>query len=851
MFCAINGTQVEVTFNKAPETAPVKEDFTIEGLDVLSVNAKAGSTTTFVVTTSAQTAGTTYNLVYKTQTKAFTAVQEVSTLQASSKSYVGQFGKSVTVEYTVLDQAGKPVIGVDVYVRAGSSNASDIANTPVVKTLTSDESGKIKFTYTRSDANFDDSVTAYVVSQPLVRDTNVRVKWTVSDVTQLTVEASQSGNVGHNTILEYDIDAKDINGAPLKKGEKVKVAFEYANSTIANAALPTVEQQLANGTWASVATNGGAVAINGAEVQLIEAGKAKIRVVYAVPAGTDGESKKIEVTPTFYYSETGNSLTNLTDEDSIFIAPSVSLVKQTPVLSLVEVKAGNQISTTGKKEYKLTAVDQFGNPFRGEVKLDALENADGLASTTGLTNYKISADMNGDTVFDKTGADKLTIDFGFNVDDKEDEDGIAIIKYELASGTSAELTPVAFVDKNGDDFISPNEVVTQAAKITFGQAQPSSIKVEAKAEETTVAGKIKFDVSTLDVEGNLYKPETPLVFELVKVANDGTETPVAATSTPYAITQADGTAVTSSYTSNQETIATTNVVDKKYSVEVDTSQFTVPSTNNDVYKLYVFADSNGDSVRQLDEVVGSDVFTTSSAILEQGKLTVDNTTTGGAIELKEGTINSAVDVGSAQTTGVTYTYELQDQGGNINAAATTVIWTITNPTDKDITVKLDSESDTVINAGSTKSFETATNVSGGTAKLKLTATDDSSDAVGLITVKAQAKSVSKTAQTNVTYFAPKGSIVNNSNSNDVTYTGTVKALNKDTDGDKDIKGDGTFFVLTTPVGDIVVDTSSVTTVDYIISGNTGSEASFEKALELGKTVKVEGQGNTSLTITLQ
>ena len=165
---AINGTQVEVTFNKAPEAAPKAADFQIDGLEVKSVNAKSGSDKTFVLTTSAQEAGKEYTVKYGEQTKKFTAVQQVSKLEAVTTNVTQQVGKEATVEYKVLDQAGKPVAGKEVYVRAGSSTAS-VGFPPVEKTIKSDENGVVKFTYTRNESTTE-AITAYVVDQPLLRE---------------------------------------------------------------------------------------------------------------------------------------------------------------------------------------------------------------------------------------------------------------------------------------------------------------------------------------------------------------------------------------------------------------------------------------------------------------------------------------------------------------------------------------------------------------------------------------------------------------------------------------------------------------------------------------------------------
>lgn len=857
---AINGTQVEVTFNKAPETAPTKVDFTVEGLEVLSVNAKSGSTTTFVVTTTAQTAGQSYTLKFGEQSKQFTAIQQVATLKADSISYAGQFGKEVTVEYTVLDQAGKPVAGQEVFVRAGA-DSSNVAQPPITKTVTSDENGKVKFTYTRSDATALDTLVAYVVNSPLVRNSDVTVSWTVANVSGLAIEASKSGTVGHNTILEYTIDAKDQNGVALAKGEKVQVAFDYSDATKSNVTgAPTVQQQLANGTWADVANNGGAVSTAGATVQLLETGKAKIRVVYSVPETAD---KQIQVTPKFYYSKAGRNLANLTAEDLITVAPSVTLVKQTPVLTLEAVKAGDQIPTNGTKEYKLTAKDQFGNPFRGSVTVDALENADGLSGTKDVTNYQVAFDANEDTVYELTYTNqKQTIDFGFGKQDSDNEDGVAIVSFKFAPGlgeTSTSFTPVAFVDADEDGFIGTKEISKQASKITFGQSAPSSIKVTAKSEEVTPTGKIKFDLSVLDAEDKPFKAESDIVFELVEVDDTGKETPV--TATGYTVTAGNDPV-----NSADGKIVAADQVAKAYSVELNVATIS-EIANKKSYKLYVYADADGNGGRQLDEVVGSASFTVSNALLSKGKLEVIAPAAGSAFQsfVDGSDINSAIDVAttSGDAANITYKYTLQDQAGEtVTTTDSATIWTVTNPTKKKMYIYVDGSKVDTLDAGATKSYTSAVGVS---SELGLGTEGGTTDSVGKVTVKAQATKVSKTAQTHVTYIAPSTSIVNKTTTTDktVTYTGVITAFNSDgnqnTDSrtgiDADKKTDANFFVITAgSVGDIVVDTVSLADrepakINYVIGGNTATEENFEAAVKVGSTVNVKVESG-KVTITL-
>lgn len=862
---AINGTQVEVTFNKAPKDAPKAADFQIDGLEVKSVNAKSGSDKTFVLTTTAQEAGKEYTVKYGEQTKKFTAVQQVSKLEAVTTNVTQQVGKEATVEYKVLDQAGKPVVGKEVYVRAGSSSAS-VGFPPVEKTVKSDENGVVKFTYTRNEATVDNSgvqyaeaVTAYVVDQPLVRESNVKVNWTVADTSRLTVKASAQGEIGHNTPVEYTIDAKDADNKPLAKGETINLNLTYANNSVLNANAIKVELKQTNGTWKDVTL---VAAKEAYKFDLVEAGKATVRVTYANPTAANAE-KAIEVVPSFEYAPNG---TTKEEEKSVAVAPALKFVQQKATLTLEPVSEGNEVAYDKTKDYVLTAKDQFGNPFRGEVTVDALENADGLSSTDAVADYILSVDSDGDEVFEKLGTTSIKINFAVGADDKVDEDGKVIVRVDNneTNKTTNELTLAAFVDTNADNYISDKEANVKADKVKFGQSGPSSIKVESKANSVAInssaVGTIDYAVTLLDKDGKEIKPTTPVVFKVQKY-NKTTKTWSDDSAAVISIKNAAGTELTDSslsgtatFTGGKYTILAGKAESKYAKVTVKPGS---TPTNNDEYRLVVFADGgkNPDGELQTDEVSANAEFTVETAQLTKASVASDVAT---YVFADGSALKDAVALTKANTDGVTYTYTTKDQSGTAFAVAadTTVTWTVTNNTDGKVT--LNDSSNTVLEKGETKTVSTTVASGASTTTLKaIAATTPTADAVteGNLVVKAQT-TVSGTATEQKTYIYAADKVVKASGSATpkVTYTGTVTSLNlngdKSTDGA--IKDDGNFFVINAgTVGDIVIDNIDEANVSYIVEGNTANEAAFEKAVKVGSSVLVSTDGTGKTTITLK
>jgi len=731
-------------------------------------------------------------------------------------------GKEVTVEYKVLDQAGKPVVGKEVYVRAGSDSAS-VGFPPVEKTVKSDENGVVKFTYTRNEATVNNSgvqyaeaVTAYVVDQPLVRNSAASVSWTIADTSRISVEATKAGKLGHGTAVEYTVEAKDADNKALAKGEDITLAFDYANTVSENNASVKVEQKQANGTWKEVTST-----ISGADITLLEAGKTTVRVTFT-PNDAD---KVIDVVPSFFYSESG-----VVDEKAtIAIAPALSFEKQKATLTLEPVSEETEVAYDKEKSYVLTAKDQFGAPYLGTVRVDSLENADGLSSTKAVANYSILADVDEDESFEETSNAATYL----NIDLSEDDNGKAIVNFKNTT-SSNKLTPVAFVNPTTAGYIDAKEANVKAPTITFGQEGPSSIKLASKTTTAAVSGTIDFSATLLDKAGKEVEPTTQLILKVQKY-NTSTKKWEDNSASTISILDEDNSEVG---TGTPYVIAAGDVASKYDKITV------TPAAAGD-YRLVAFSDNDASGTLETDEVSANAEFTVDEALFSKAELTSNAT-----YNYAEGSaLNNAIALATAKTA-VEYTYNLQDQSGNDFEAPTNgqkVTWTVTNTTDEDITVTDSDDGElATIKKGETKTVSTTAATTETSTAIKVIADADATE--GTVTVKATTN-VKNTATEQTTYIYAADKLVSDATTSKVTYTGTVTSFNLDTNANDSIKADGNFLVVTAgTVGDIVVDNS--TAVSYIVEGNTANEAAFEKAVKIGSTVLVstDGAGNTTITL---
>jgi trimeric autotransporter adhesin len=206
---AINNTTVEVTFDK-DVTDLASLDFKIEGLDIEGKVVKQTDAKTVVLTTKAQTAGTTYAVtVNGDKVGSFTGVAEVipTKIDVTSKSVQGVIGEQVSLTAKVTVPEGQSVANVPVTFNVTSDTTNN--DKKEVTVLTNAE-GVATYTYTRYYSGTD-SFTAYATKKSTVYSAG-KVYWanakqlTVKDITEATTLVNGSKKV-------YEINsAKNAGG---------------------------------------------------------------------------------------------------------------------------------------------------------------------------------------------------------------------------------------------------------------------------------------------------------------------------------------------------------------------------------------------------------------------------------------------------------------------------------------------------------------------------------------------------------------------------------------------------------------------------------------------------------------
>ncbi len=237
------------------------------------------------------------------------------------------------------------------------------------------------------------------------------------------------------------------------------------------------------------------------------------------------------------------------------------------------------------------------------------------------------------------------------------------------------------------------------------------------------------------------------------------------------------------------------------------------NTGTATIKVQLFNDKNSDDKMNAGEELTSEVtvvYTVEASKIAKGSIEGTNANADGTA--------SHMDVSTGTDT---LTYSLLDQAGNgiTTAAATDVVWTITNTGDKKITV----------NDGVAKELAAGAT---GTYTTKSTVGAKASTTIDIVSAEPYKVEVSalpaggETATEHDLYFYS----LEIANTDNKTFTGTVAAFDNSAN----------WIILDTAVGYVLVDNSTAAT--YKIGVNSADATAFGKALEVGKTLKVTADG---------
>lgn len=279
---AVSNTVVEVEF-KAAQARALREDFTIEGLDVINATLKPGQPSFARLTTSSQEEGVTYRLYFKGEFtgKSFTGLgvsdvipnsihlvipkmigdvteNEPNTQIDGFKSNAKKFGEMYRIEAYVLTGEEDNKANIEVNFDIDSMGGM---NPDMSLTATTNEDGYAWVEYTRNHAGTD-FVTATVTGAPAsVRDVT-RVFWGIRDILEVKItdvagneiEPNEDGTIEviNGTTLHYKLTLRDPRSGSFILNEPINVTFHEnlddfdgttANNTSARVADPRLGNQ--------------------------------------------------------------------------------------------------------------------------------------------------------------------------------------------------------------------------------------------------------------------------------------------------------------------------------------------------------------------------------------------------------------------------------------------------------------------------------------------------------------------------------------------------------------------------------------------------------------------------------
>lgn len=221
---AINATTVEATF--ADELASVdKSEFVIDGLTVSNAAIKQTNKNVVVLTTSAQTGGTEYKLVYQGVDTglSFTGISAVipSTISLDTNSIQSKVGQEVTLKANIGQATAGVAVTFNIDAPAGS------LNNDIIEEVYTDAAGIASYSYTQYAAGTD-AVAVYPTGAATTR-ANANVYWGVSDI--LTVTESATGGAVNGTTRTYTVTlVNPANGVALQGAAVNVTLWENVNS---------------------------------------------------------------------------------------------------------------------------------------------------------------------------------------------------------------------------------------------------------------------------------------------------------------------------------------------------------------------------------------------------------------------------------------------------------------------------------------------------------------------------------------------------------------------------------------------------------------------------------------------
>lgn len=591
---AINATTIEVALNKTV-TAEDGLKFTIDG-DLVGASQITYGDKKVTITVAALVDDQQYTVVAKDakdvelyNTKVAYDFNIPTELKVDSTSVNAVVGQNVSVTYTLVDEDGDAISGAEVRVQAKTGSTVNEQ-----KVLTTDAEGKVTFSYTTIDAGIQ-TVEAVVISKPTVRKA-VSVDWVSSSNQVLVTNPTADGFIVNTATkvatetktMKYTVKFTDEQGQPIADGKTVYVNLDgLAGATPTTAGKDEfISNSVLGDLYSATLANGDGTAV--LEFTVNQAAK---------------------ITPTFYYA--GDDVITVVDDfndtHARIKAKTVEVVSPTtqkPTFTL-ELKSGEKdnqnveqkdgklnVSVGSAAQFKLTAKDQFGNPFVGTAKLSHNVALDGIASNDtefGAIQFDI-AELDGGYSSTK----QTTIDF-----DAKDTNGDGVVELQASTGAAGDKTKfTVWFDKNANSKLDAGEGV-ESPEIEFVAAvAPKVATIEASADLTSVAesSPVTYTVTLKGADGKAYDASATNQGVIVKLYKDGKQV------------DQNGTVKATHVSGLVGSTFSAAGKDLKGTADQATGQFkfTVTPTGGDAgseYYAVVYVDLNKDGEVQSDETV--------------------------------------------------------------------------------------------------------------------------------------------------------------------------------------------------------------------------------------------------------
>ncbi len=627
---AITKTEVEVEFDVPEDATTTEVTFEFEGdaveeADVDWVDDVATLTVASMKYGFDYTVGVFDDAVeiYEA-TFTFTQTSAASITTDAISNISEQVGNEVSITYTVEDTGGDPMQGLEVRVRAVDTDPTDDV-VEIEEFLTTDEAGEITFSYVWVDEGVTHDIRARVMAFPTVQNNDVSVSWTLQPTNLITAE-SNNVTIGNGTYRTYTATFYDEDFNTLDDGETVYVELDGLTSHGTNTVIDDTE---------------GDFAFDSGIIANATLGNGDGTATLVVTDNDDGAT----LIPTFYY---GNA--TLGDADAIYTAGTVTF--EEPEFSAADSSlelAEDEVADVAVDEdvtFVLNAVDQFGNPFIGDLEVDFIENVDNLGGTSpGAIEYDIALDAGTDTG-QTTGTRALTID---------DEGEVEITLHSGLDGEAATLV-AWFEDDVAPTGYSAAKPQVVADEVTFTALTLSELTLEADDDVASTIGELVFFLELLDqneeampTSGGTY--DADLGFQILD--SDGDLVDLRDTDNvanvqydvDYDVESFDWTNADDYKDSNQAAVVQEATVnnESEVAVKVDLGASELVLAAGE-YTFRAFIDGNKNGTLQGDEFSIEVPFTVEERAVSAGEFTAISAEDGAsALEMDEGTYDALVD----------------------------------------------------------------------------------------------------------------------------------------------------------------------------------------------------------------